>query len=104
MSTDSSPIPSSPPSIGNQRGGSHSFKIKGVAFATPLISIACDLGHLSQIFNLIIYNTEQRMIKSPDLQQPQFLLILFLLHSKFGKENVKSSRCVVARGLFSFEL
>ena len=37
MSTDSSPIPSSPPSIGNQRGGSHSFKIKGVAFAAPLL-------------------------------------------------------------------
>ena len=35
MSTDSSPIPSFPPSLENQMGGSHSFKIKGVAFATP---------------------------------------------------------------------
>ena len=37
MSTDSSPIPSFPPSLENQRGGSHSFKIKGVAFATPFL-------------------------------------------------------------------
>ena len=64
----------------------------------------CDLGHFSQILNLIIFITEHRMIKSLDLQQAQFLLILILLHSKFGVIRMKKLKRVVSLGFFNSQI